>query len=117
MGITGDLRLRIDELVLHGFAPQDRNRIRDALELELGRLLRERGVPDRLTDGASRPSLDAGQITLAPGLGGPAIGERIALALYERLAAGDGAGRRVADASGVEPARARPRAGFEGAPG
>ena len=39
------LEIRIEELVLHGFAPRDRQRIATAIEFALTRLLVERGLP------------------------------------------------------------------------
>jgi len=40
-----DLKLHIEELVLHGFAAKDRQRIAAAVEHELGRLLAEKKWP------------------------------------------------------------------------
>jgi hypothetical protein len=85
MGMSGDLDVRIDELVLHGFAPHEQHRIRDTLEQALARLFRERGIPPGLANGAASPSLDAGDFGVAAGSSPSALGERIALALYERL--------------------------------
>ena len=85
MGLTPDVRLRIEELVLDGFAPGDRYRIGEAVERELSRLLAERGVPSALAAGGEAPRLDAGSFELAPGSGPEAIGSRVAATVYGGL--------------------------------
>jgi hypothetical protein len=88
--MSGDLDLRIDELVLHGFAPHEQYRIRDALERALTRLFRDRGIPTGLASGATSPALDAGAFTVVAGSSPAAVGEQIALSLYERLGVASG---------------------------
>ena len=85
MDVTPDVRLRIEELVLDGFAPGDRYRIGEAVERELARLLAERGVPGALAAGGEAPQLDAGSFELAPTLSAEAIGARVAAAVYGGL--------------------------------
>ena len=85
MGLRPDVRLRIEELVLDGFAPGDRYRIGEAVERELTRLLAERGVPGGLAAGGEAPRLDAGWFDLAPGSGPEAIGTGVAAAVYGGL--------------------------------
>jgi hypothetical protein len=52
--------VHIEEVVLHGFDPGSRSRIADALSLELGTLLSERGVPSAWFSNPER--LNAGPI-------------------------------------------------------
>ena len=80
------IELRIEELVLHGFAPGDRHRVGAAVERELARLLAERGLPPGLVRGADLSRLDGGSFAVAPGAGAEAIGARVARAVYGRLA-------------------------------
>ena len=83
--MTPDVRLRIEELVLDGFAPGDRYRIGEAVERELARLLAERGVPGALAAGDEASSHDAGSFELTPNSGPDAIGSRVAAAVYGGL--------------------------------
>lgn len=80
--MTGNAQLRIEELVLHGFAPRDRYLIRDAAERELTRLFTERGVPRQMTAKASVARLAAGTINLEAGSKAQTVGAEIAGALY-----------------------------------
>ncbi len=79
------IELRIEELVLHGFAPGDRHRIGEAVERELARLLVERGLPTGLARGADLSRHDGGSFAVAPGAGAEAIGARVARAVYGGL--------------------------------
>ena len=53
------IELHIEELVLYGFAPGDRDRIAAALEQELTRLLTEQGVPQSLAQAGDIAYLSA----------------------------------------------------------
>ena len=55
MGVN--VALHIDELVLHGFAPGDRQAIAEGLRLELAHLLAERGLPSALAQGVDAPQI------------------------------------------------------------
>lgn len=77
-----NVELRVEELVLHGFPPGDRHRIREALERELSRLFAEEGVPPSLARGGTIPRLDAGSFEMRPGRKAEAVGSRIARTLY-----------------------------------
>jgi hypothetical protein len=77
-----NVELRIEELVLHGFAARDRRRIGAATQRELTRLFAEKGVPPSLARGTDVPSLEAGALKVPPGAGAEAVGSRIARALY-----------------------------------
>jgi len=71
----------IDTLVLEGLAPGEAKLVGAALEGGLARLVRERGVPHGMSD-APVPA----RVDLQPGEPPAALGERLADAIYERLA-------------------------------
>lgn len=79
------VELHIEELVLHGFAPQDRYRIGSAVEAELACLFTEQGVPSSLTRSGEMAHLDGGKFEVAPGSTAEAIGDQVARALYGGL--------------------------------
>jgi hypothetical protein len=75
--------LHIEELVLHGFAPEDRLAIADSLKLEFVRLIGERGAPRLFKSPARLDRLEAVMFKVAPGAGPLAVGAQIAQALYQ----------------------------------
>lgn len=79
------IELHIEELVLHGFSPGDRQRIEAAVQKELARRLAEQGVPPSLARGGEMARLDGGSFEVAPSSGTEAIGAQVALALYGGL--------------------------------
>jgi hypothetical protein len=81
----GVLNLRIDKVVLHGFEPNDRIRIGQAMQRELTRLFREQGVPPSLMQGHVIERLDGGSLQMAPGAKSSSIGSQIAQAVYGGL--------------------------------
>jgi hypothetical protein len=83
--MSQNIDLHIEELVLHGFAPEDRYRIGAAVERELARLLAERGVPPGLAAGAEIAGLDGGAFQVAPGARPEAIGAQVAQAVYDKV--------------------------------
>lgn len=76
--MTVALHIEIKELVLHGFAPGDRDAIAMAVQAELTRLLTAQGLPSHLARGADLPRLDAGSFAVAPGARPQALGGQIA---------------------------------------
>ena len=80
-----DIRLHIDELILHGFASSDRYRIAEALEHELKRLLSEQSTPAPFNASHSLAHLDAGSFEVAPNSRPEAVGTQVAQAIYNRL--------------------------------
>ncbi len=84
MGVNPNVDLRIEEVVLHGFAPGDRYRIGDALERELSRLFTEHGMPP-LAQGGDIGCLDGGAFEVAPSSNAGAIGVQVAQAVYGGL--------------------------------
>ena len=81
--------LRVEQLVLDGFAPGDRYHIGEAVERELGRLLAERGVPPSLVVSRAVTRLDGGAFGLAPGSRAEAIGLQVARAVHGGLNASE----------------------------
>lgn len=84
--MTGrEIDLHIDELVLHGFPPGDRQAIADALRGELIRLFAEHGVPPALAAGGEMPHADGGTFNMRSGEGAGSVGARIAAAVHGGL--------------------------------
>jgi hypothetical protein len=83
------VRVRVEEMVLHGIPHADRHRVADAVRDELARLLAERGVPAGLRAGGERAELDAGAFEVPRGARAAEVGRRVAEALYRGFA-GDG---------------------------
>ena len=81
--MSNNIRIHIDELVLHGVPPSDRARVAAQLRGELARLVAERGVPAAWQQGGSTARLDAGAISAAPGDAG--LGTRVAGAVFRSL--------------------------------
>jgi hypothetical protein len=77
------VELHIEELVLHGFTPADRDPIRQAIQTELGRLFVEQGLPRTLTRDSERSHMDAGGFQLAAHPKADTIGRQIARTLYD----------------------------------
>jgi hypothetical protein len=81
-----NIKLHIEELVLHSFAPNDRYAIADAVERELSRLLAEdfgnAGLPRSLANNSGQPRVDAGNFQVAPGAKANSIGAQIAQAVH-----------------------------------
>jgi len=86
---TSNIKLHIEELVLHGFAPGDRYAIADAVELELSRLLTEHfaepGYSALLTSNTAAARLDAGAFQVDPRSRTNSIGTQIAQAVHGGL--------------------------------
>ena len=80
-----NIELRIEELVLRGFAPGDRYRIGEAVERELTSLFTEQGTPPLLVQGSEIKRLDGGTFEVKPGSGAEAIGVQVAQAVYGGL--------------------------------
>ena len=81
----GTIDLRIDELILHGFAARDRHRIAAAIELELSRLIAQQGMQDLGTMSANLDRLDAGSFQLAAGAGPQIVGQRVAQHVFRQI--------------------------------
>ena len=79
------IELNIEELVLHGFSPGDRHDIGEAVELELTRLLADRGVPQSLERGREIANMDGGAFEVAQGLRAQVVGAQVAKVVYGGL--------------------------------
>jgi len=80
-----NVELRIEELVLFGFAPADRYRIGETVERELARLFDEQGVPPSLAHGSEVACLDGGAFKVVSGAKPEAAGVQIAQAVFGSL--------------------------------
>ena len=77
--------VRIEELVLHGFAPGDRLRIASAIEAALAQLFVQRGLPAILTRPGMFAEVQGGAFPARPGGRPEQVGARVADAIYEGL--------------------------------
>jgi hypothetical protein len=75
----------IEELILHGFAPGERDDIAEAVERELARLFAKEGVPPSLARGGEMAFLDGGTFEMTPGAGPETIGVQVAQTLHGGL--------------------------------
>lgn len=85
MAMKQDIEIHIDELVLHGFQPGDFASIRDAVEMELRRLLTYRGVPVTLSSSTRHAAINVGQFNAVPGGHAATLGSQIASTVYNGL--------------------------------
>ena len=79
------IELEIEQLVLHGFSPADRDRIGEALRTELARQLTEHGAPKSLERGGRISQLDAGSFDVTPGSRADTVGNQVAQSVYQGL--------------------------------
>ena len=84
--MTPGVRLEIGELALHGVPVSRPQALGPAFEAALTRLLRDRGVPPAWSDGAPGPPDRPLTVTLPRDANPEALAERLAAAVYERLA-------------------------------
>jgi hypothetical protein len=80
-----NIELKIEQLVLHGFAPGDRHRIGAAIQQELARLLAEQGIPPGIVQGKTIEQFDGGAFEIKAGTPLRVIGAQIAQAIYGGL--------------------------------
>jgi hypothetical protein len=79
------VEIEIEELSLHGFAPADRFRIANAIELELTRLMTERRMERPAGSRTRMAKLDAGSIRVAPHTNVEGIARQAARAIHGGL--------------------------------
>lgn len=84
------IELRIEELVIDGFAPDNRDRFVAAVENELARLLGERGIPGSLTEDVEIEYLTGGALRIRQDEESETTGRHLAQAIYARIAGGPG---------------------------
>lgn len=82
------LELHIEELVLHGFSPDDRDALASTLQHELARRL-EGGVPPALVERGAFERIDAGAFRVVAPVRPAAVGAQVAGAITGALGAGD----------------------------
>lgn len=80
-----NLELRIEELVLRSFAPEDRYRIAEAVEGELARLFTQGGLPAWMYHGGDLAYLGGITLEAPPDAGARDIGAHLARSLYGGL--------------------------------
>jgi hypothetical protein len=80
-----NVELHIEELVLHGFAPSDRDHIAEAIKHELIRLFADQGMPPSSTNSMERAQMEAGAFNVTPDCTAAAIGTQTAQAVYGGL--------------------------------
>jgi hypothetical protein len=95
---NANIELRINELVLHGFARGDRERIGAAVQQELQRQLTEQGFAHALLQPGNVRRLDAGAIQIQQGGQAETIGRQVAQAVYGSVTGEQS--RRAAQAGG-----------------
>jgi hypothetical protein len=81
----GSVKLHIEELVVHGMAPGNREQIGQSIQGELTRLLVERGVPAALTRPHAIECLRCGALHSALSSRSEMLGAQIAKAVYGGL--------------------------------
>ena len=85
VGTGHSVKVHIEELVLHGFAPGDRRKIAHAVETELARLLTEGAAPRWAQNTAAIGRINAGAFQVVSGAKPQAAGVQIAQAVYRSL--------------------------------
>lgn len=83
LNVQPSVELRIDELVLYGFASSERYVIGDVVESELSRLLGEQGVPSSLRIDSAMDEIRVAAFNATPNAKPPTIGRQIAEAVYQ----------------------------------
>lgn len=79
------IEVRIEELVLHGFAPADSHRIARAVRRELAKQLRQSGMPESTRNPSALACIDGGAFHVPAGAAPWTIGARIGASIYQGL--------------------------------
>lgn len=79
-----NIRLHIERLILDGVAlsAAERPHLQAAMEMELGRLLEERGIASGLESGVALDSVRGGAVQLGHHPSGKGLGRQVARAVY-----------------------------------
>ena len=80
-----EINIDIEALVLEGFSHVEAYKIKQALESELGFLIRHHGTPNLVTENIQLNELRLGTINLMPGQNTTRVGQRIAGAIFQQL--------------------------------
>ena len=81
-----NIELHIEELVLHGFPPSDRDAIGAAIQGELARLFAEQGAHPALQHTREVEKVDGGSFSMRTGAKAVPIGTQVAQSVYGGLA-------------------------------
>jgi hypothetical protein len=77
-----DIELAIDKIVLHGFAPRDSKGLKEAVEFELSRMIRERGLPAEIRSGGNFEHLPGGNFNTKTGSSLKSLASKISNHVY-----------------------------------
>jgi len=80
-----NIEIHIDELVLHGFARDDFEGIKKAVESELARLIKDQGLPGSLSLPKNYRHMNAGEFIMPKGTRAGMVGNGIAGSVYNGL--------------------------------
>ena len=80
-----NIELHIEELVLHGFSPGDRDAIGAAILGELARLFAEQGAHPALQQTRAVEKVDGGSFTMRAGAKAATVGTQVAQSVYGGL--------------------------------
>jgi hypothetical protein len=80
-----DIEIHIDELVLHGFARNDYEGIKNAIEAELVRLISANGIPQTMASPENYRRIDGVEFNMPNGKNAAHIGNAIAGSVYNGL--------------------------------
>ncbi len=81
-----EIELHIEELILYGFKHADRQRIAEAVQEELTRLLKENKLPEIFERHGEHPHIHGGPLVIHTGERPEATGGGIGQALYQGIA-------------------------------
>jgi hypothetical protein len=84
-----NIKLHIEELVLHGFASKDQNAMSDAIQGELTRLLNEGGLSHSLKQQEQIARLDGGTFQRARESKPETVGGQVAQGVYQAINGGE----------------------------
>ncbi|HLV31655.1 MAG TPA: hypothetical protein VKY57_08825 [Chitinispirillaceae bacterium] len=79
------IEINIDKLILHGFSPADRHKIREALISELTRLVIEKGMPAGFSTWENMSQIDGGTFKVSKNMHARAVGNHIANSIYRGI--------------------------------
>ncbi len=79
------IELHIEELVLDGFSSGDNSDIKEAVEIELSRMLREQGSPQLLAESSEIERLQGGKFDVKESSRYDVIGAAVARSIYGGL--------------------------------
>jgi hypothetical protein len=79
------IELHIDELILHGVAPNDAGQVGQAVEQELTRLLSLHGLPSSLSAARELEMLDGGRFAMTVHARPSSIGNQVAGSVFKGM--------------------------------